>query len=83
MAIPELEDGAVLRVGAKQTRLALEQGMAIKVFFAQDAEARLVNPIVLQCRNQGVPVVGVASMQELGKACGIQVGAATAVLIRK
>lgn len=83
MAIPELEDGAALLVGTKQTRLAVEQGLAVKVFVAQDAEARLVEPIVLQCRNQGIPIVAVANMQDLGKACGIQVGAATAVLVRK
>lgn len=83
MAIPELEDGAVLRVGTKQTRLAIDKGMAVKVFVARDADAKLVEPIILQCKELGVPVTQVASMRELGKACGIQVGAAAAAMVRK
>lgn len=83
MAIPELEDGVILSVGTKQTRLAIEKGVAVKVFIALDAEAKLVDPIVNQCGNLGIPVVGVTSMRDLGKACGIQVGAAAAAVVRK
>lgn len=75
--------GLLLRVGTKQTRLAIDSGVAVKVFVARDAEEKLVEPIVLQCRELGIPVTRVASMRELGKACGIQVGAAAAAMVRE
>ena len=83
MAIPGLEAEANLTVGSKQTKLAIENGQAIKVFVARDAEARLVDPIVQQCTEKGIPVVRAVSMSELGKACGIQVGAAVAAIVQK
>lgn len=82
MAIQALQ-GANLAVGSKQTRLAVEKGRAEKVFVAQDADPKLIEPIVNQCRVRGVPLVIVASMRELGKACGIQVGAAAATMVRR
>lgn len=82
MAIQGLE-GASLTVGTKQTRLAIENGSAVKVFIARDADPKLIDPIVVQCREKGIPLVSVVSMRELGKACGIQVGAAAATMVRK
>lgn len=82
MAIQGLQC-ANLAVGSKQTRLAVEKGRAEKVFVAQDADPKLIQPIVNQCRVRGVPLVMVASMRELGKACGIQVGAAAATMVRR
>lgn len=83
MAIPGLDDSARLSVGTKQTKLALEKGEAEKVFIAGDADGKLVGPIVELCQELGIPLVSVDSMRELGKACGIQVGAAAAAIIRK
>lgn len=83
MAIPGLEVGARLTVGTKQTKLAIESGNVVKVFIARDAEANLVEPIIDQCRENGIPVVTVASMRELGRACGIQVGAAAAAMVHR
>jgi len=83
MAIPELEEGYKLTVGAKQTRLAIERGAAVKVFVAQDAEERVVEPILRLCSRLGLPVIEGPSMRELGKACGIQVGASSAAMVRK
>ena len=83
MAIPGLEAGAKLTVGSKQTRLAIDNGEALKVFVARDADAKLVEPIIDQCRDKGIPLVRAVSMRELGKACGIQVGAAAAAMVHK
>jgi large subunit ribosomal protein L7A len=81
MAVPGLGNGARITVGIKQTRLAIDRGKAVKVFIARDADAKLVEPIIAQCSDKEIPLVSVASMRELGKACGIQVGAAAAALI--
>lgn len=83
MAIPDLDEGASITVGLKQTRLAVEKGGAVKVFVAMDAEPRLILPLVDCCRQRCIPLVEVASMRELGSACGIQVGAAAAALLKQ
>jgi len=70
-------------VGIKQTKLAIEKGEAIKVFIAGDADKKLVEPIAERCRELEIPLVGIVSMRELGKVCGIQVGAAAAAVVRK
>jgi len=70
-------------VGTKQTFKALEKGLAKKVFIASDAEQHVVKPLVQQCHAKGVPVVTVDSMKDLGKACGIEVGCASAALIEE
>ena len=69
-------------VGLKQLRKALKDGSASKVFLAQNAEPRLVEPIEAQCREMGIPCVWVETMAELGAACGIEVGAAAAAALR-
>ncbi len=68
-------------VGVKQTARALEKGGVKKVFVAADADKRVVQPIADACAKVGVPVESVESMQELGRLCGIQVGAATVAVL--
>jgi large subunit ribosomal protein L7A len=70
-----------LLIGAKQTKKAIEQGKAQQVLVARDADEHVTRSLIQLCRHYGVPVVYVDSMRELGKACGIDVGAATAVIL--
>ena len=69
-------------VGVKQLKKALRDGSAKKVFVAQDADPKLTDPICESCQSADVPVESVPTMAELGKACGIEVGAAVAALLR-
>ena len=69
-------------VGVKQLKKALRDGSAKKVFVAQDADPKFIDPICESCRSAAVPVESVPTMAELGKACGIEVGAAVAALLR-
>ncbi len=69
-------------VGIKQLKKALAAGQAAKVFLAQDADPKLTAPITETCRSGGVPVEEVPTMAELGRACGIEVGAAVAALLK-
>ena len=69
-------------VGAKQTKRALTGGNAAAVYLAEDADPRVTEAIRELCAERGVPVCDVPSMKELGKACGISVGAAVAARIR-
>ena len=51
------------------------------VFIAQDAEEHVVSQIKEMCREKGIETVAVSTMKELGDACGIQVGAASAAIL--
>ena len=68
-------------VGVKQTRRAIGEGRAARVYLAQDADPAITAPVEALCREQGVPVEQVAQMKELGSACGIAVGSAVAALL--
>ena len=68
-------------VGIKQTKQALSDGVVRSVLIAQDAEERIVAPLVELCERSSVAVTYVDSMKELGSACGIDVGAAVVALI--
>ncbi|MGI6486269.1 MAG: 50S ribosomal protein L7Ae-like protein [Thermoanaerobacterales bacterium] len=70
-------------IGTKQTLKALEKGQVEVVFIALDAEERVVSGIRELCMEKGIEIVNVATMKELGEACGIQVGAASAAIITK
>ena len=79
--LTELKTGPRV-VGAKQTRRALQDGKALRVYLAEDADPRLTDPIRTECAALGVELVTVATMAELGRACGISVGAAAAGLLQ-
>ena len=68
-------------VGAKQLRKALLNGVASRVFLAENADPALTEPIEALCLQNRVDCVWVSSMAELGQACGIDVGAAAAAVI--
>lgn len=68
-------------VGARQTLRALHRGVARVVYVARDADPEVTRPIVELSQRLAVQVVYVDSMQALGKACGIDVGASAAALI--
>lgn len=65
-------------VGVKQTRRAVSDGSARRIFLAQDADPKVTEPLADLCAQWGVPVEWVPSMKELGTVCGIAVGSAAA-----
>jgi large subunit ribosomal protein L7A len=68
-------------IGVKQTIKALKSGAAIRAYIARDAEERVTRPVEELCASLGIEVVFVDTMTELGRRCGIDVGAATAALV--
>ena len=68
-------------VGIKQLRKSLKEGLVSKAFAAENADPRLTDPIVEVCRETGVELIWVPTMAELGKACGISVGASAAGIL--
>lgn len=72
-----------LCIGTKQTSRLVESGKASEVFVARDADPKITERVVDLCRQKGIPVTYVDSMKQLGKACGIEVGAAMAAVERE
>lgn len=67
-------------VGVKQLRKALEKGTVRFVLLAADADPAITEPIEALCRQASVPCHWVSHMSSLGRACGIEVGAAAAAV---
>lgn len=66
-------------VGVKQSRKAIREGRACRVYLASDADPALVEPIAAECAAAGIPVETGRTMAQLGRACGIAVGASVVV----
>lgn len=69
-----------LIVGTKQLKKALARGSVALVFLAEDADPNLTGELARMCREGEVDCHWVGKMADLGRACGIEVGAAAAAL---
>ncbi|HEX6970712.1 MAG TPA: ribosomal L7Ae/L30e/S12e/Gadd45 family protein [Limnochordia bacterium] len=80
--MPErLRQARARAVGSKQTAKAIQAGTARIVFLAKDADESVTRPIRELAEKHRVDVVYVDTMQGLGRACNIEVGAAAAAVI--
>ena len=68
-------------VGAKQLKKAVSAGRARYVFLAENADPAITEPIAEMCSQMDIQIAWVRSMAELGRACGIEVGAAAAAVV--
>ena len=78
--LSELKNGPKV-AGVKQTKRAIGDGRAVRVFLAEDADPRVTEPVEELCREKGIAVEHVPAMKELGAACGIAVGSAVAAQV--
>jgi large subunit ribosomal protein L7A len=69
-------------VGIKQTKKSAEQEKLAAVFIASDADQRVVGPIIQICESKNISVHLVDTMKQLGKAAGIDVGAAVVGILK-
>jgi large subunit ribosomal protein L7A len=82
MSYDKVTQASNLVIGTKQTLKALEHGTIKELIIAEDADRKVVHKIEALARKKDVPVITVDSMKKLGKACGIDVGAATVGITR-
>ena len=68
-------------VGAKQMKKALSSGRATWVILAENADPAITEPLEQLCQQYHISCAWVPNMLDLGKACGIEVGAAAAAAI--
>ncbi|UOR10615.1 ribosomal L7Ae/L30e/S12e/Gadd45 family protein [Halobacillus amylolyticus] len=67
-------------IGTKQTLKAMKNGEVNHVITADDADQFMTMKVVKLAAQMNIPHTKVASMEELGNACGIDVGAATVAI---
>ncbi len=79
--LAELKNGPRV-AGAKQTKRAIVDGRAVRVFLAEDADPRVTEPLEKLCGEKNVPVETMCTMAELGAACEIAVGSAVAAVVK-
>jgi len=80
-ALARFPEGNVV-VGTKQLKKAVEAGRARYVFLAENADPAITETIAQMCMRRDIQITWVASMAELGRACGIEVGAAAAAVVQ-
>ena len=62
-------------IGVKQSRKAVREGRAKRVYLACDADPAITEPVAVSCEAAGIPVETEHTMAQLGRACRITVGA--------
>ncbi len=80
-ALDHLRAAEYRAVGTNQTAKAIRRGHARLVFVAVDADRRVVQEVLAGARDRALEVVEVGTMREIGRACGISVGAAAAAVL--
>ncbi len=68
-------------VGIKQTMKALKNNLGSKLYIAKDADVKLLEPILELAEEKSLEIIQIDTMKELGVLCGIDVSAATALVI--
>ena len=69
-------------IGVKQTTKAIKSGEGKTVYLAKNADMDIIQLIEGLCKENSINIVYVESMKELGRLCGIDVGAATALVYK-
>jgi large subunit ribosomal protein L7A len=69
-------------VGIKQSLKAIKNDEVKSLYVASDADIKLIEPVLKLAQQNSLEVNYVETMKDLGKLCGIDVGAATAVLLK-
>lgn len=68
-------------VGVKETQKALAKKTLVKVYLAEDANKKILTPLLESAARYNIEIVWVKDSVQLGKSCGIAVKAAAAGLL--
>ncbi|WP_240377831.1 50S ribosomal protein L7ae-like protein [Bacillus piscicola] len=83
MSYEKVSQAAEVLIGTKQTLKALESNSVDAIIVADDADSKVVEKVLIVAEAKGVLIHKVDSMKKLGKACGIDVGAAAVALKKR
>lgn len=82
MTLEALKQAGQRTVGVKQTEKAVARQAAELVYIAVDADERVTGKLLALCRENNVLAVTTESMADIGRACGINVRAAAAAILK-
>ena len=68
-------------IGVKQSRKAIRDGRAKRVYVACDADPAITDPVAESCAEAGIPLEDGHTMAQLGQACRITVGASVVAVL--
>ena len=68
-------------IGVKQSRKAIRDGRAKRVYVACDADPAITDPVAESCAAAGIPLEDGHPMAQLGQACRITVGASVVAVL--
>ena len=80
MSYDQVKQASETIIGVKQAVKVMRAGQVTALFVAIDADSWVVDPAILLAKEIDVPFYLVDSKKELGKACGIHVGAAVVAI---
>ncbi len=83
MSYEKVNQAKRIVVGTKQTLKLLESGNVAEVLVAEDADPKVTAKVIQLCEKARITVTYVDSMRKLGKAAGIDVGAAVVSLLKE
>lgn len=70
-------------IGSKQSFKALKRKQVLELFIADDAEVKVIRPLIDLAEKTAVPVQKINSMLELGQAAGIEIGTAAVAILKE
>jgi large subunit ribosomal protein L7A len=82
MSYEKVSQAHKIIVGTKQSVKALVNNEVKEVVIAEDADFRITQKVIQTAEQLHIPLTKVSSMKKLGKACGIEVGAAAVAIIQ-
>lgn len=82
MGLEALKEATQRTVGVKQTEKAVARQAARVVFIAADADERVTAKLAGLCQKNGVDAISTETMADIGRACGINVKAAAAAILK-
>lgn len=82
MSYEKVKQAKHLSIGLKQTLKAIEHGDAQEIIIAKDADQKLASKVIRYSNEKKLSISFVDSMKQLGKASGIDVGAATVAILK-
>ncbi|MBD1382769.1 50S ribosomal protein L7ae-like protein [Metabacillus arenae] len=81
MSYEKVSQAPRIIVGTKQTVKALKTEQVKEIVVAEDADPSVTAQVMNLAAEYEIPLTKVPSMKKLGKACGIEVGAATVAIL--
>lgn len=76
------QERAFLKTGFKEVLKSVEKNLAEKIFIAEDVSSSMKDKLTIAAENSGCSILYIETMKELGKICGIDVGASCACILK-